>query len=93
MNEIAYKAAKETVQATQKEFTATVESVVIPKTVKHVMTNLGVDVSNPQESQADFLYLRNQRKKAEKIQEYKMRAFISGVVGVVIAALVAYFKG
>ena len=93
MNELAYKAAKETLDAASDKFESHIKTTVIPETVDKCMSNMGVDVKNPQEVQADNLWVRSQRQKSEKFQEYKMRAVISGVVGVVIAALVAYFKG
>jgi hypothetical protein len=37
------------------------------KLVRAVLTEMGIDVSDPNEMQADFVFLRNQRKVSEKI--------------------------
>jgi hypothetical protein len=55
--------------------------------VRAVLTEMGLDVSDPNEMQADFVFLRNQRKVSEKIGAAG-RVAILGIVLSGIASLI-----
>jgi hypothetical protein len=57
------------------------------KLVRAVLTEMGIDVADPNEMQADFVFLRNQRKVSEKIGAAG-RVAILGIVLSGIASLI-----
>lgn len=57
------------------------------KLVRAVLTEMGIDVTDPNEMQADFVFLRNQRKVSEKIGAAG-RVAILGIVLSGIASLI-----
>lgn len=93
--EIAEQAAEKTadkVRGEIKELRTEIKHEMIPDVVKEVMTNLGQDVSNPHEAQADYQYLRKRRLRSETIEEWKVKGIVTAVVSTIVAALVAYFR-
>jgi len=85
--------AQETADKTVDKFRHELKDKIIPDVVKETMSNLGQDVSNQQDAQKDYLFLRQRRLRSEKFEEHKMKVITGGVVSVIFAALVAYFKG
>ena len=88
MKEIAFEAAEKTVD----RFSAELKDEIIPHVVKETLSGLGQDVTNPQEVQADYHFLRKTRKKSEKWEELKMGMWMRVLGGVVTFAAVAYFS-
>lgn len=92
MQEIAQEAAHKTGERVKTEILAAIPEIV-KETTKETMSNLGQDVSNKQEAQKDFLFLRETRVRSERIKEHKAKAIWGAVVSFIAGAAMFLFKG
>ena len=84
--------AQETADRVVAENTRLLTDKIIPEVVKETMSNLGQDVSDKQEAQKDYHYLRKRRVRAERIEEYKVKTIVTSAFTVIVGAVIAYFK-
>lgn len=69
--------------------TLTIEEIrtVVKETVQETLTGLGIDTDNPQEMQANFIYLGKSRKGSEEIARWAKRSAIGVAVSATIWAI------
>lgn len=61
---------------------------IVARTVRHTLTELGIDLRNPLEMQSDFQYLRQWRKAGDEIRRKgrvgAMSFFVSGAIALIL---------
>lgn len=77
-------------EVTQTNLTEIQVEIVVEKAVKKTLRSLGVDledVDDLREFQADFLFMRKQRKSADKLAEWLKHSAVVVLVGGALAML------
>lgn len=69
---------------------ATIEKIV-SLAVPQILTGIGFDMTEPTEIQADIRHLRRSREICESIQDNAIKVAVKIGIGIVAAALLAYF--
>ncbi len=57
------------------------------RAVHETLSALGIDAKEPQELQADFLFLRKQRKGSEELSKWVRRSILTAALGGLCYAL------
>lgn len=92
MNELAKKAAEETVDAAYEKFEAVLIAKVVPEAVKATMKSMGIDADNMPATQDKFRYLDKIYKRSEKRYAYIVSAAWTAGITSTVVAIFAYFK-
>ena len=61
--------------------------IIVERTVKKTLLTMGIDTSNPMETQRDFKSLRDWRRSSEAMQTYGFRTAISILVAGILGAI------
>jgi hypothetical protein len=65
---------------------------VVHEAVHETLEALGIEISNKHETQADFLFLRKQRRGTEELYKWVRRSIIGAALGGLCFALWEGFK-
>jgi hypothetical protein len=60
---------------------------IVARTVKQTLLTLGLDCSDPMETQRDFQWLRDWRKSVDSMRGYGARTAVSIIVAGIIGAV------